>query len=149
VRVTAAEANKLMKTKQNKYGAKKVTVGDETWDSQLEYSRWCDLVLMEKAGEITELQRQVEFPYEENDKVVFVYVADVVYSRSGTRVVEDAKGMRTPVFNLKKKLIESRYGITIELYPSVAKKRRTRGVKRTRVQKQHPPIPEGLKKGRR
>ena len=46
---------------RNKYGAKKVEVNGEKFDSKLEYSRWCGLLVAEKAGVISELRRQVPF----------------------------------------------------------------------------------------
>ena len=44
---------------RNKYGAKKVEVNGEKFDSKLEHSRWCGLLVAEKAGLISELKRQV------------------------------------------------------------------------------------------
>ena len=53
----------------SKYHSKKITIDGMTFDSQKEYKRWCELRLLEKAGEITNLQRQVPFevipPYTE------------------------------------------------------------------------------------
>ena len=41
------------------------------------------------------------------------YVADFVYYRDDEKVIEDVKGLRTPVYNIKKKLFEYRYHETI------------------------------------
>ena len=46
---------------RSKYGAKKVTVDGITFDSKKEANRWCELRLMERAGVITGLERQVKF----------------------------------------------------------------------------------------
>ena len=44
-----------------KYKNKKITVDGESFDSKREYRRWCELRLLERAGEITDLQRQFKF----------------------------------------------------------------------------------------
>ena len=44
-----------------KYGAKKTTVNGITFDSKLEAERYQQLMLLEKAGEISQLHLQVEF----------------------------------------------------------------------------------------
>jgi hypothetical protein len=44
-----------------KYRNRKVTVDGVTYDSQKEYDRWCELCLLQKAGKITKLERQVKF----------------------------------------------------------------------------------------
>lgn len=101
----------------NKYGSRR-TFCDGVWfDSQREADRWIQLKLMERAGEISELRRQQRFELiPKNDKYRAVtYVADFVYldRRTGDIVVEDAKGVRTEVYKLKKKLMYDRYGIEI------------------------------------
>ena len=108
--------------KWTKYGNRKTYVGSELFDSRKEADRWIELTLMQKAGEISGLRRQV--PYllipdirnKSTGKVVSrktVYVADFVYEENGKTVVEDAKGMKTEVYRLKKKLMLWRYGIVI------------------------------------
>lgn len=104
--------------KRSKYGARKVVVDGEKFDSQREANRYFQLVLEERAGEIKGLQRQVKFPLDIVDpngtrKHIFNYVADFVYFRDGQRVVEDAKGYRTKEYRIKKKAIEAQYGFTI------------------------------------
>lgn len=106
-----------------KYGNKRTFVGTELFDSQHEADRWIELTLMEKAGEISDLRRQVPFiliPEIRNKSTGKVvsratkYIADFVYTdRNGKTVVEDAKGMQTEVYRLKKKLMLWRYGIVI------------------------------------
>lgn len=111
----------------NKYHNKKVTTSDGIQhDSQKEARRWCELRLLEKAGKITDLQRQVEFElipaqyetYERYSKkgekladgVRIVerkvsYIADFVYVENGEKVVEDTKGMKTRDYIIKRKLM--------------------------------------------
>lgn len=50
-----------MRFRSNKYGSRKVTADGMTFDSRKEYMRWCELSLLERAGKITNLQRQVKF----------------------------------------------------------------------------------------
>ena len=51
-----------MLLKKSKYGAKKITRDGITFDSLKEYRRFCELSLLEKSGDITELKRQATFP---------------------------------------------------------------------------------------
>lgn len=108
---------------RNKYHSKKITVNGNTFDSQKEYRRFCDLSLLLRAGAITELKRQVEFeliPAQREPDTVGVrggvkqgkvieyavkYVADFVYKENGKLVVEDTKGFRTKDYIIKRKLM--------------------------------------------
>lgn len=103
-----------------KYHNRKVTRDGETFDSVKEYRRFCELRLLERAGAVTDLRRQVKFeliPAQRIDgKVVeraCSYVADFVYIENGQQVVEDAKGMRTQEYRLKRKLMLWVHGIRI------------------------------------
>ena len=91
------------------------------WDSKREKQRGRELELLQRAGEISELHRQVRFTlipaqYAEG-KCLFrsvVYVADFTYKlKDGTFVVEDCKGYRTDTYRIKKKLLYERYGYII------------------------------------
>ena len=107
-----------MKKAAPKYNNKKVVVNGITYDSKKEYARHCDLMLMERAGLISQLQRQVKYeliPTQRIDgKVVerpISYIADFVYYKDGGLVVEDVKGYRDPAsagyakFVIKRKLM--------------------------------------------
>lgn len=105
---------------RNKYHNRKVTRDGETFDSVKEYRRFCELRLLERAGAVTDLRRQVKFeliPTQRIDgKVVeraCSYVADFTYMENGQQVVEDAKGMRTQEYRLKRKLMLWVHGIRI------------------------------------
>lgn len=105
----------------NKYHAKKVQLpSGERFDSKREYRRWKELQLMEKAGEISSLKRQVPFvlvcAHPPEFKRPIKYIADFVYidERTSHVVVEDAKGMKTPAYNIKKRLMFDKYGIMIQ-----------------------------------
>ena len=45
----------------SKYGSRKITRDGMTFDSLKEYRRFCELRLLEKAGQVKDLQRQVKF----------------------------------------------------------------------------------------
>ena len=110
--------------KKSKYRNRKVTVDGITFDSVKEANRWQELKLLEKAGEIYDLQRQVPFVViptqkDDNGKVIereVRYVADFTYKEKGSlvRVVEDAKGVRTKEYILKRKMLLWRCGIRIK-----------------------------------
>ena len=105
---------------RSKYNAKRTTVHGTTFASQREAKRYCELLLLEKAGEIQHLELQPVYPIEVRGALICRYVADFRYREkplrtgsSGQVVVEDVKGMKTPVYRLKKKLIAALYGIQI------------------------------------
>ena len=104
----------------SKYGNKKWELAGQTFDSQREARRYQELRFMLRMGWITDLQRQV--PYElipsqkRGGKVVerpVKYVADFVYTQDGETVVEDAKGVRTKEYIIKRKLMLYKYGIRV------------------------------------
>lgn len=119
----------------SKYHSKKVTINGITYDSKKEAKRHSELLLLEKAGAITELERQVKFvllpahyeTYERCGKngkrladghkcverAVF-YVADFVYKQDGKTIVEDVKGIRTKDYILKRKMLLHFHGIKIK-----------------------------------
>jgi hypothetical protein len=113
----------------SKYGARKTVCAQaHTHDSGMEASRCNDLTAMEEQGRISRLELQPEFPVWINGKKVCTYVADFAWFVADCRIIEDVKGMRTPVFNLKKKLVEACHpGTVITIWPP--KKRKTRKAK--------------------
>lgn len=104
----------------SKYNSRKLTINGQTFDSQREYWRYRELLLLERAGAIAGLQRQVKFELIPSQciggKVVeraCDYVADFVYMQNGQRVVEDSKGCKTPDYIIKRKLMLWVHGIKI------------------------------------
>lgn len=98
-----------------KYGSRKTVVDGIVFDSKREANRWYELKLLERVGEVTELQRQVTFeliPRCGSNRPT-TYVADFVYMRKGKKVVEDAKGYRTEVYRIKRKLMRWVHGIDV------------------------------------
>lgn len=127
----------------NKYNAKKITTQDgQVFDSRKEYTRYCELRILEKAGRISNLRRQVKFVLipEQREKSTEVYkagpqkglpkpgpviekacsyIADFAYcDADGTKVVEDVKGCKKgaayDLFTIKRKLMLYKFGIRIK-----------------------------------
>ena len=95
-----------------KYHNQKTIIDGIKFDSKKEANRWCELQLLEKAGIISNLQRQVTFeliPRQlENGKVIekaLKYIADFVYDENGQQVVEDCKGFKTKEYLIKRKIM--------------------------------------------
>lgn len=109
---------------RSKYGNKRIVMDGEHFDSLKEAARYQELKLLERAGEIRELKRQVPFvliPVQKDDKGKVIerelkYIADFTYIEKGklVRTVEDVKGMRTEVYKIKRKLMLYRNGIRIK-----------------------------------
>jgi len=115
-RMTAAEYQEYIKTgklpgeKVNKYRARKTPYNGKIYDSAHEAQRAAELQLREKAGEIVKVLEQVPFRLTET----ITYIADfVILNRDGTYTVEDAKGVRTEGYKLKKRLMKSELGVEI------------------------------------
>lgn len=113
----------MARTIWNKYHAKKVVKDGRTFDSQHEAGRYAELKILHRAGKITDLRCQVSFllipaQYDENHRCIersCKYVADFTYrDENGEFAVEDAKGLKTDVYRIKKKLMLYKYGIKIK-----------------------------------
>lgn len=114
---------------RNKYGNKRVGVHA----SKKEHNRAAQLAIMQRAGLISDLQEQVPFELipaqygtcgkdlRGRDVRICIersckYVADFVYrdNATGEIIVEDTKGVRTPEYIIKRKLMLERHGIRIK-----------------------------------
>lgn len=101
---------------RSKFNAKKTVVDGITFDSRKEAKRYVELRDLERAGKIRGLQRQVRVelvpPFNcdgERFRGIY-YVVDFTYTDSeGNEIWEDVKGMKTPVYLLKRKLVAYRY----------------------------------------
>lgn len=106
-----------MDIKRKKYGNKKITIDGIEFDSRLEANRYCQLKILERAKEIKDLRRQVEYiiqpKYRKNNKTVreIKYIADFVYYdiKKDKTIIEDTKGYRNEIYKLKKKIFEYKY----------------------------------------
>lgn len=127
----------------NKFGAKKITdpMTGFVFDSKAEHRRWCELMLLERAGKIHRLQRQVSYeliPVQRERSTEFykagpqkglpkpgkllekscVYIADFeYYDDDWNLVVEDTKGLKKgaayDLFVIKRKLMLYIHGIKV------------------------------------
>lgn len=126
----ASAANVGRSRGYSKYKAIPVEIDGIRFASQAEGRRYVELKQLEAAGIIRGLQLQAPFPFAIGDDLMFVYVCDFFYEdvETGLKVIEDVKGVRTPVFRLKKKIIEKYYGIKItEIHHAEKKKKSLRG----------------------
>ena len=134
---------------RSKYKAKKTIVDGIEFDSKKEAERYRELVLLERAGQIQNLRRQVKYvllPAQYTSDIVGVrggrrkgkviereccYIADfvyevpvstsyensdghVVFADGYETIVEDAKGVKTKDYIIKRKLMLYRHGIRIK-----------------------------------
>ena len=114
---------------RSKYGNRKCTFQGIVFDSRHEMQRYKDLYLLQKAGEITNLRTQVAFMLIPEQREIShelykagpnkgklkpgklierkcEYIADFVYmDKDGNYIVEDAKGMHTKEYLIKRKLM--------------------------------------------
>ena len=103
--------------KRHKFNAKPTEVDGIRFASKLEADRYQQLKMLERAGEIEGLELQPKFPFTHNGVKIGSYIADFRYwdRLEGVHVVEDCKGVLTPVYRLKKKLMAAFYpDVTIE-----------------------------------
>lgn len=106
---TPAEA----KPNSLKYGNRKTVVDGFKFDSKREAERCQQLKLMQQAGEIHGLERQVPFDLKVNGVKVCRYVADFVYVGKNGKVCEDVKGYATSLYKLKRKLMKACLNIDV------------------------------------
>lgn len=128
----------IYRSSKLKYGSKKTILDGIAFDSKKEANRWAELKILEKAGKIEDLRRQVKFvlipaQYEDSTEVYqrgankgkpkrgklleheCCYICDFAYRSTATdrMVVEDTKGFKTKDYIIKRKLMLERYGIRI------------------------------------
>lgn len=112
--------------KRSKYGAQPQVVDGVRFDSGREAKRWQELKILERAGKITQLDRQVAYELapsvllhgEARKKPALRYVADFRYLDGQQIVVEDAKSPATAkesAFRIKRHLMKSVHGIDVRL----------------------------------
>lgn len=99
----------------SKFGAVRTEVDGITFASKREATRYSALKLLQRAGQITELTLQPRFKLDVNGVHICTYVGDFQYRsvKSGRLVCEDAKGVETPVFKLKRLLMRAIHGIDV------------------------------------
>lgn len=112
---------------RSKYQNIPTQVGSLKFDSRLEAARYGELLLLQAAGEIQELEAdkaRLRFALrvpsimagEGPEATICHYEADFTYkTKDGRQVVEDVKSpaTRTPLYRVKRKLFRACYGVDI------------------------------------
>ncbi len=119
VRTHHMEGHVDRRSKSSKYNNCRFTDSEGSWDSKRERERWGQLRLLESSGRIQQLRKKVVYEliassFKNHKRLRPIqYVADFVYIEQGIMVVEDSKGFRNKVYELKKRLMWEKYGIDI------------------------------------
>lgn len=117
------------------------------FDSKAELRRWEELKLLERAGEITCLDRQRVFTLAFEGRPVLIrsgrypngrtatYTADFVYFQGNKRIFEEFKGHDTAESRFRRAVVEALYGIEIIVTGPAASKtpRKKSGVTRQSI----------------
>jgi hypothetical protein len=112
---------------RSKYRAEPVVVDGVRFDSKGEFRRWSELVTLLRAGQITNLQRQLKIDLHVDragtQRLLGRYVADFAYHDAETNrlVLEDFKGHDTALSRWKRKHVEAQYGIPVLITRSKAR----------------------------
>lgn len=112
-RMTAAEYRALAtKPLASKYGNKRMREDGHTFGSKGEHARYCELKLLQRSGQISELRVHTRFPLDVNGRRIGTYEDDFDYRERGKLklVIEDTKGVVREDYRLKRELM-------IALYP--------------------------------
>lgn len=117
VRGAALPSSPTGEPKRGKYNARKKEVDGVTFDSSREAARYVQLKAMQLAGQIACLTLQPSFVLQDAVRLpdgklqrAITYRADFEYRDArGERIIEDVKGMKTPVYLLKLKMLRAKY----------------------------------------
>lgn len=106
-------------TPPRKYKSEPTIIDGIRFDSKKEARGWAQLQLLQRAGEISGLERQVKIALIGRNGPILTpkgrqahYVADFAYIEKGSRIFEDSKGFRTPEYLLKRAILAAQ-GIEI------------------------------------
>ncbi len=107
-----------LQPKRRKFNNTPTEVDSVTFASKREADRYLVLRDMAKTGEIRALQLQPKFALHvirpDGVKVqVGTYTADFQYERNGAMAYEDAKGVKTESYQMRKRHVEAEYNVTI------------------------------------
>lgn len=94
----------------HKFKAKPVEIDNIKFASKKEAKRYRELLLLKNSGEVLFFLRQVPFHLPGGVK----YLCDfMVFWNDGNVTIEDVKGVKTPMYILKKKQVEEIYPVKI------------------------------------
>ena|ERR1700740_762492 len=96
--------------KHPKYKSIATVIDDIRFPSRKEANRYVELKLLKQAKEVKFFVRQVRFDLPGKTKYLLDFM---VFWQDGTITYEDVKGMKTPMYIMKKKQVESLYPIEI------------------------------------
>ena len=107
----------------SKYGNKKTQMHGLMFDSKAEAARYAQLIILERTGKIKGLERQVAYKLAPSVKFegatrktpALRYVADFAYWEGDKRIIEDVKGVQTPLFKAKRHLMKTVLGLEVRL----------------------------------
>lgn len=109
----------MNKKAKQKYNAKATQVDGIKFASKKEARRFAELQLLQRAGQIEELELQPRFMLHVNGQLVCDYVGDFKYVERGKDVVEDVKGYKGGaawrIFRIKQKLMKAVHGIDVQV----------------------------------
>lgn len=116
--LTAAEYQELNFEipKRMKYRNKITELDGIKFHSKKEADYYLKLKLLLKSGDVLSFERQVKYPFVLNGVKIGSYISDfdVVWKDSGLKVT-DVKGVLTPMFKLKSKMMKAFYNIDIKI----------------------------------
>jgi len=101
----------MIRKRRNKYAAKRTELDGIPFDSKREAKRWAELCLLERAGEIADLRRQVVLELEGRDGPLLTRTGrrmrltmDFAYTdlATGRTIYEDAKGVPTRDYEVRR-----------------------------------------------
>ena len=112
--------------------AEKRTLGGIVFETKAEMIRWAELQHLEKAGDISELRRQIPYALEINGWHVGKYTPDFEYiTKEGRKVIEDVKSKATEKATdarLRIKVFEALYGIEVNIIGAAKRSRKLKRV---------------------
>lgn len=96
-----------------KYKAKKCTMNGVNFDSKAEMNRYCQLRIMQMAGEIKNLKCHPAFDIDYNEKHICKVELDFCYEEDGMTIVEDVKGCDNALSKLKRKMVKAFHNVDV------------------------------------
>lgn len=99
---------------KRKYGNIPTVIDGIEFASRKEAKIYSGLALRQQRGEITGLSLQVPYSLDVNGHHIADYIADFVFREAGVIKVKDAKGVKTPAFKLKSKLMLAVHGVVVD-----------------------------------